>query len=131
MAWGIFDTTDRANARRAAKVGAVGAFVLALATTLAGYASAAQLDTGTLEGQLGLGLVALQVAVCLIAALRLWQGRGAYWAMAVAALVALEIITKLVMMTALPGLVVNFAFLAALVIGIRGAMALRSLPETD
>ncbi|QYU69577.1 hypothetical protein J4558_05405 [Leptolyngbya sp. 15MV] len=111
MALGIFDTTTRANALRAARVGAIGAALLALATTLAGYASAAQLDLAALEGQIGMALVALQIVACLIAALRLWQGKGAWWGTAVALLVTMEIVTKIAMMTALPGLAVNFAFL--------------------
>lgn len=121
----IFDMTRHANARKAARVGAVGAFLLAAATAFAGYFSAAQLDTTRLEGQIGIALVGLQVLLCLVAGARLWQGKGAYWAVAVALLVTLEIVTKIATMTALPGLVVNFAFLATLVIGIRGALALR------
>lgn len=123
----IFDMSHPANATRAARVGAVGAFLLAAATAFAGYFSAAQLDITRLEGQIGIGLVGLQVLLCLIAGLRLWQGKGAYWAMAVALLVTLEIVTKIATMTALPGLVVNFAFLATLVFGIRGALALRDV----
>jgi hypothetical protein len=130
MAFGTIDLATREGARRAATIGSVGAFLLAGATAFAGYMSAAALDSGTLEGQIGLALVALQVALCLIAGVRLWQGKGAYGAMAVAVLVVLEMITKLATMTALPGLIVNAAFLIALVIGIRGARALRAM-EAD
>lgn len=131
MAFWDADLTTRMGAESAADQGSIGCFLLGGLTLIAAFLSSNVLDPGELEGQIGIGLVALQAVVCFIAGFRLRQGKGAYWAMAVAFLLGIEIITKLVTMTALPGLIISAVLMVIVIQGIRGALALRGQHAFD
>ncbi|MFN4113341.1 MAG: hypothetical protein ACK4GD_05320 [Sphingomonadaceae bacterium] len=121
------DLGTQMGARSAAQQGALGCLLLGGLTIAAAFLSSSVLDPATLQGKIGLGLVAIQATVCFVAGYRLWNGKGAYWAMAVALLQVIEIATKLITMTALPGLIISAVLLLVVIQGIRGALALRRL----
>ena len=64
----------------------------------------------------------IELAVAVITGLRLWQGKGAYWGMALAVLISLELIGKAVQVSVV-GLLIGSAVLVLLLSGIRGALA--------
>ena len=64
----------------------------------------------------------IELAAAIITALRLRQGRGAYWGMGLAVLVALELFGKAAGGN-VPGLLIGGAVLVLLLSGIRGALA--------
>lgn len=66
----------------------------------------------------------VELVLAVITGLRLRQGKGAYWGMALAVLVTLELIGKAVQIS-LVGLLIGGAVLVLLLSGIRGAMAAR------
>jgi hypothetical protein len=114
------------GARSATHQGAIGCFIfvglsvlgMALYGGVAGY--------NTAEGIGAMVAIGIQAAIGLIAGLRMRNGKGAFWGIATAALLLLEIIVKLVSLTGIPGLVINVVLLIVIVQGIRGALALRS-----
>lgn len=128
--WNTDLSTPR-SARRAAELGSLGCFVLAGLTLLAGFMARDVINPAQLEGQISVVLIILQAIVGIVAGIRLRGGRGVYWAMAVVALLLLEIVTKLVTMSGLPGLIINIALLVIVIHGIRGAMALRSTDAAE
>ena len=66
----------------------------------------------------------IELAAAIITALRLRQGRGAYWGMGLAVLVALELFGKAAGGN-VPGLLIGGGVLVLLLSGIRGALAAR------
>lgn len=126
MAFWDIDLTTRMGAESAANQGALGCFLLAGLTVVAAFISSAVVNTSTLEGQIAIGFVVFQATVCLLAGIRLRQGKGAYLAMAVVAFLVIEIIAKLVTLTALLGLVINVVLLVVVFQGVRGALALKN-----
>ena len=66
----------------------------------------------------------IELLTALVTALRLRQGKGAYWGIALAVLAALEVIGKAVQ-ASLPGLLIGGAVLVLALSGLRGAWAAR------
>lgn len=131
MAFWDVDLTTRMGAESAAHQGALGCFLLGGLTIIAGLFSTNVLNIETLEGQIGIALVALQALVCFIAGFRLRAGKGAWWAIVVALLLVIEMITRLATLTQLPGLIIQVVLLVVVVQGIRGAWALRRQASFD
>lgn len=123
--WDVVLTT-RSGAETATSQGALACFITAGLTVVGALFVGGVVGFDTLEGQIAMGAVAVQGIIALVAGLRLRIGKGAFWGIAVAAMLVLEIINKLVTLTGLGGLVINAIMLVMVVQGVRGAWALRS-----
>lgn len=122
--WHI-DLTTRAGAKSAAGQGALACFVFVGMAVLGVVVLGGMAGFSTPEGigvMIGAGLEAV---LGLIAGLRLRAGKGAYWAMAVAALAALELVGKLVALS-IGGAILVGVILITIIQGIRGALALKN-----
>lgn len=126
MAFWDVDLTTRGGAETATSQGALACFITAGLTVVGALFVGGVVGFDTLEGQIVMGTVAAQGLIALVAGLRLRIGKGAFWGIVVAAMLVLEIINKLVTLTALAGLVINGIMLVMVVQGVRGAWALRS-----
>lgn len=126
MAFWDVDLTTRSGAETATSQGALACFITAGLTVVGALFVGGVVGFNTLEGQIAMGAVAVQGVIALVAGLRLRSGKGAFWGIAVAAMLVLEIINKLVTLTGLGGLVINAIMLVMVVQGVRGAWALRS-----
>jgi len=126
MAFWDVDLTTRSGAETATSQGALACFITAGLTVVGALFVGGVVGFDTLEGQIAMGAVAIQGVIALVAGLRLRIGKGAFWGIAVAAMLVLEIINKLVTLTGLGGLVINAIMLVMVVQGVRGAWALRS-----
>lgn len=126
MAFWNVDLTTRSGAETAADQGGLACFFVAGLTVLGALVFGGLAGFDTIEGQITMATIGLQAVIALIAGFRLRAGKGAFWGMAVAAFLVLEIVTKLVTLNGIGGLVLNVVFLIMVVQGVRGAWALRS-----
>jgi hypothetical protein len=122
--WDI-DLTTRSGAETAADQGGLACFITAGLTVLGALLFGGMVGFDTFEGQVTAGVIGVQALIALVAGLRLKAGKGAFWGIAVAVMLALEIINKLFNSLAFGGLVLNALFLVMVVQGTRGAWALR------
>jgi uncharacterized membrane protein YhhN len=122
------DLTTRAGALGAAHMGGTVCLIMVGMVILGMIVfGAVQLppDATTEEYAAGLGMIALEGAVFLIAGLRLRAGKGLWWGAAAAALLVLEIVAKIASLTGIGGLIINILMLVALINGMRGAFTLK------
>ena len=125
MAFWDVDLSTRSSAETAADQGGLACFTTAGLTVLGALFFGGMVGFDTLEGQLAAGLIGLQGLIALVAGFRLKAGKGVFWGSAVAAMLVLEIIDKLLNALAFGGLILNVFFLVMVVQGVRGAWALR------
>lgn len=126
MAFWDVDLTTRSGAETATSQGALACFITAGLTVLAAVFFGGIIGFDTLDGQIAMGVIGLQAVIALVAGFRFRAGKGAFWGIAVAAMLVLEIINKLITLTGIGGLVINAIMLVVVVQGVRGAWALRS-----
>jgi hypothetical protein len=130
MAFWDIDLTTRAGAKGATDTGALACFVYAAASFGGLALSGALLSGGEMlrNGSLAIGIVVvagIEIVVGVIAGLRLRSGKGAYWGIAAAAVIVLDIISHLVSLMGWVGLILCAVLLVLVVNGIRGALALK------
>lgn len=126
MAFWTIDLTTRVGAQGATHLGSMGAFGFAGLAVLGAVVMGGLTGLDTPEG-MGIALTAgAEAVVGLIAGFRFRAGKGAFWGMAAAALLTIEMVYKVISLAIGGGLVINAVLLVCLVQGIRGAMALRS-----
>lgn len=122
--WKI-DLTTEDGAANAAATGGMACFVMAGLSVL-GVAILAGTGIFSAAARMGvLGYGAASVLVFLAAGWRLRSGKGAFWGIAAALLLVIEIVSKLVTMSGIGFLIVNVIVLIVVVNGVRGAWALR------
>ncbi len=126
MAFWNADLTTRMGAESAADNGGLACFIYGGFSVLgiAFFGSFVGYDTP--EGLAILAATGVQVLVAILAGFRLRSGKGAFWGIAVAVLMTLDLIGKLISLAIGVGLVVNVILLIVLIQGVRGAWALRS-----
>ena len=125
MAFWDIDLTTRMGAQSAAQQGGLASYFVAGFSIVGGLVLGGLTELETAEAvssAVGIGVAALVAA---IAGFRLRAGKGAFWGIAVAVLLVIEVIGKLATF-ALGGIVLNVIFLVMVVQGVRGAWALRS-----
>ncbi|WP_209349330.1 hypothetical protein [Pontixanthobacter sp. CEM42] len=125
MSFWQIDLTTRAGAHTATSQGAIGCFIFAGLAMLGMLILGGAAGFTTTEGITAVVAVGLEVVVGLVAGFRMRAGKGAFWGIATAALLAFEMVVKIVTLTGLLGLVINGVVLVLIVQGIRGALALR------
>ena len=129
MSFWKIDLTTYDGAENAARTGGYACFIaVALSCLGAGLIYAAVAD-GT-AAMIALGGIAVEGLVFLIAGLRLRAGKGAFWGMAAAAMIAFELLTKLIGLSFV-GIAIHSVLLIVMINGVRGALALRrnAFPE--
>lgn len=120
------DLGTRTGALSAAQQGTLGCLLLGGLTIAAGVLSSDILLSSDVA-TVGLALIGLLVVMCLVAAYRLWHGRGLYWAVAV---LVFGVILAVGMFSIKPEsyeYIVIGVLLLTVAQGIRGAQALRRL----
>lgn len=125
MAFWDVDLTTRGGAETATSQGALACFITAGLTVVGALFFGGMVGFDTIEGQITVGLIGVQALIALVAGLRLRAGKGAFWGIAVAVMLVLEMINKVVTLTGIGGLVINGIMLVMVVQGVRGALALR------
>lgn len=125
MAFFKIDLSTQAGARRAATLGSWGCFAFAALTFFVGVVLGSLTGFETVQGVSFLIGAAIEVAVALIAGLRLRAGKGAFWGLVTAVILALELALKLSNLANIVGIVIDIAILIVILIGVRGAFALR------
>lgn len=131
MAFWDVDLTTRMGAQTATSQGAFACFIVAGLTLVGALVFGGLAGFDTAEGIGTAAVIAAQAAVALIAGFRFRAGKGAFWGIAVAGMLVIEIISKLVTLTGIGGLVLNAIFLIVVVQGVRGAWTLRGNPSFD
>lgn len=126
MAFWDADLSTRMGAQSAADQGGLACFVSAGLAVVGALFFGGLMGFDTPEGIAVAALTAVEVALSVIAGIRLRMGKGAYWAMAVAALLGLQLLLKLVTLQIGAGIIFNVIILVFVVQGIRGALALRA-----
>ncbi len=130
MAFWDADFTTRMGSQSATDQAALACFLLAGFRVIATLFFGGMMGIESTEGQVVAGLTALEALVAIIAGFRFRAGKGAYWGMAVVALLALGIISALTSV-AIGGIVISTIFLVIVVQGLRGAFALRNSQFSD
>lgn len=130
MAFWQIDLTTRSGAETAADQGGLACFFVAGFTMLGALVFGGLAGFDTAEGVTTAVLIAITALIALIAGLRMRAGKGAFWGIAVALLLVVEIISKLVSFS-IGGLIFNVLFLVMVVQGLRGAWALRGQSGFD
>jgi hypothetical protein len=119
------------GALTAAQQGALGCLLLGALTAVAGFLSSDILTQSTLVGEVGIGLVSLLTLLCLVAAWRLWLGKGAYLAITVLVIgLFLFAMTLMIKPQSFEFVVIGLLLLPVLQ-GVRGALALRNPAVAD
>ena len=121
--WDI-DLSNRAGARGASYQSALAAYVYAGMTVLGGLFALGVFDFTTTAGKIAAAQVALQLIVALVAGFMLRDGRGAFWGVALAAFMVINMIGGLVA-GSIGGVILTGLLLLVLVNGLRGTFALR------
>lgn len=131
MAFWSTDMTTEDGALGAAGQGGIACFVSAVLTVIGAVFLGALQAQGP-EGIFVLGFAGLELVVFLIAGWRLRAGKGVIWGSAAAALLLLELVTKLAVLMIGVGLILNVVLLVVTVNGVRGAWALRKgIPDAE
>ncbi len=125
MAFWDADLETRMGAETAADAGGMASFVFAGLSVLGAVIFGGLTSMDTTEAIGGAVAVGIQVLIGIVAGFRLRAGKGAFWGIAVAALLAIELLFKLATFAISGGLVINVILLVVVVQGIRGAFALR------
>jgi len=121
--WDI-DLSNRAGARGASYQAALSAYIYAGMTVLGGLLALGRYDLATLAGKITAAQVVLQLTIALVAGTLLRDGRGAFWGVALAAFMVVNMIGGLVTL-AIFGVILTGMLLLVLVNGLRGTFALR------
>ena len=121
--WGA-DFTTRMGAETATGQAGLVCFIIAGFRVVGALFFGGVAGFDTLEGQIIAGLTAVEVIIALITGFRFRAGKGAFFGMAMVALLALSIVNALVSFT-FAGIIFNTVFLIAIVQGICGALVLR------
>jgi hypothetical protein len=124
MAFWSTDTTTEDGALSATGLGGVACFVSAGLTVL-GAVMLGGLQMQGPQGIFVLGFAVIELLVFLIAGWRLRAGKGLVWGSIAAALLLLELVTKVAVLMINVGLILNVILLIVTVNGVRGAWALR------
>lgn len=125
MAFWNTDLTTQDGAEGAAQNGGFACFIAA-GLTVVGMAMLVAMYNGPAEGLVGgIAGVASETVVFTVAGFRLRAGKGVIWGGVAALLLIIEMVMKLVTMTGIAGIVINFVLLAFMINGVRGALALR------
>ena len=131
MAFWSTDMTTEDGALGAAGLGGVACFVSAGLTVLGTFLLGG-LDMRGPAAVFVLGVAGVEVLVFLIAGWRLRAGKGLIWGSAAAALLLLELVTKIAVLMISVGLLLNVILLIVTINGVRGAWALRKgLPDAE
>ena len=130
MAFWDADLTTRMGAETATDQAGLACFIVAGLRVVGGFFFGGALGYETVEGQIVLVFIAIQVVVAIIAGFRFRAGKGAFIGMAMAALLGLAILDSLVSF-GLGGIVINAIMLVMVVQGVRGALALRGTDFED
>lgn len=118
------DLTSRLGAHSATHQGALACFIFAGLAVLGFFLLGGAAGYTTPEGIAVMIGAGLEFVVATIAGLRLRSGKGAYWGMATAVLATLELIGKIVALSAV-GAMIGALVLLFIVNGVRGALALK------
>lgn len=124
-AWSI-DLTTRAGARSAARTGGTACLLYAAATAVGGLFV---LFVGTTGGsaQTSLNLLPFLLAgYAAITGFRMQAGKGMFMGIALALLIALELLVRLASLTGIFGIALCLVVLIFLIQGLRGARALQA-----
>ena len=123
MSFWKIDLTTEDGAANAAATGGAACFAAGGLTVLGGILFASTAPNA--EERIGVLVVAgLSLIVFLVAGWRLRGGKGAVWGAIAAALLALEIITKLITLSGIGGLIINLVLLILVTNGEGRAWAL-------
>lgn len=125
MAFWDIDLTTRSGAETAAHQGGLASYFVAGLTIVGGLVLGGLTELETAEGLSAAVVIAVSALIAAIAGFRLRAGKGAFWGIAVAVMLVVEIISKLAAFT-IGGIILNVIFLVLVVQGVRGAWALRS-----
>lgn len=129
MSFWKIDLTTEDGAANAAATGGMASFIAAGLTVLGGALLAGAAGAGV-ERVAVLAFAGVSTIIYLIAGWRLRGGKGAFWGGGAAALLLIEALTKLVMLS-LFGLLINVILLIVIANGVRGAWALRKGFDED
>ena len=124
MAFWEADFSTRMGAETATGQGGLACFIKAGFMVLGAAVFGGMAGFETTEGQVIVAALGLQLVLFVIAGFRFRAGKGAFWGIVAAALLALAIVDSLVTM-AFGGIIINAVFLVVVVQGVRGAFALR------
>ncbi|WP_337661210.1 hypothetical protein [Erythrobacter sp. Alg231-14] len=130
MAFWDTDLTTRMGAETATGQAGVACFVLAGFRIVALLFFGGMVGLDNFEGLFLAGMTGLEALMAVVAGFRFRSGNGAYWGIAVAALLALSILSSLVSL-AIGGVVISAIFFVIVVQGVRGALALRNTHFDD
>jgi len=130
MAFWDADLTTRMGAETATGQAGLACFILAGFRILAALFFGGMAGIDSLEGQIIAGLTTIEALVAVVAGFRFRSGKGTYWGIAVAALLAMGILNSLASV-AIGGIVISAIFLVIVVQGVRGALALKSTHFDD
>jgi hypothetical protein len=131
MAFWSTDMTTEDGALGAAGQGGVACFASAVLTVI-GTVFVGALQMQGPQAMFVLGFAGVELLVFLVAGWRLRSGKGLIWGSAAAALLLLELVTKLAVLMIGIGLLLNAILLIVTVNGVRGAWALRKgLPDAE
>lgn len=123
MSFWKIDLTTEDGAANAAATGGTACFIAGGLTLLGAVFVAGAVRMGS-QAPIVLGLAAVSIVIYLSAGIRLRGGKGVFWGSTAVALLAVELLTKLAMLS-LFGLLINAILLIVIVNGVRGAWALR------
>ena len=118
------DLTTEDGALGAAQMGGAACFVAAGLSLLSLVLMLGMIRTGAAAPLVGLAAL-IEAGLFLVAGFRLRAGKGVAWGGAAVAMLALELLFKLVALAISIGLLINVILLIFTINGIRGALALR------
>lgn len=119
------DLTTEDGALGAAQMGGYACFVAAVLGAIGLAFIFGLIRVGAVMPLIGLTTLA-EILVYVVAGFRLHSGKGAYWGIAAAVILAFELALKIAMLAVSIGMFINLLLLVVTINGIRGARALRS-----
>lgn len=119
------DLTTRMGAESATDMGGLACFIYAGLCGLAMALSAGALGYDNALGIASLAVLAAQAVLAVICGFRLRAGKGAYLGAVTLAVMALDLIGKLIALQIGAGLIISVILFIVLIQGVRGAFALR------
>ena len=126
MAFWDADLTTRMGAESATDQGGIACFVVVGLTVLGAVMTGASMGFDTIEGMVSVAAIGIEAVIFLIAGLRFRAGKGAFWGIAAAVILVLEILNKLITLLIGFGIIFNVILLVLIIQGVRGAWALRN-----